>query len=126
MLNERDQKKLNELFSEDEQDLIMDWLCGIIKDYIWDDIRMLVANESIKFNRNSVRSEIETQLRKAKVITTRKSGDDIKGLNLFFEHVEALDVINEPISQVYDYYKKFCTEHQTSHLSKKLFGMGIF
>lgn len=125
MLDNQDQKRLNELFSEDEQEIIIEWLCDNIKAYIWDDVRTLIANESIKFNRNSVRTEIETQLRKAKVITTRKSENDIQGLNLFFEHVEALDVINEPISQVYDYYKKFCTENKASCLSKKLFGMEI-
>ena len=125
MLDDQDKKKLNELFTEDEQELIIDWLCSCIKSYIWDDIRMLVSNESIKFNRTSIRTEIETQLRKAKVITARKSEDDVSGLNMFFEHVEDLDVINEPISQVYDYYKKFCVENQTSYVSKKLFGMEI-
>lgn len=125
MLDERDQKKLNELFSEEERELIITWLCDNVKNYIWDDIRMLVANESIKFNRTSIRSEIETQLRKAKVITTRKSENDVSGLNMFFEHVEDLDVINEPISQVYDYYKKFCVENKTSYVSKKLFGMEL-
>lgn len=125
MLDDQDKKRLNELFTEDEQELIIDWLCSNIKSYIWDDIRMLVANESIKFNRTLIRSELETQLRKAKVITARKSEDDIHGLNMFFEHVEDLDVINEPISQVYDYYKKFCVENKTSYVSKKLFGIEI-
>ena len=125
MLDDQDKKRLNELFTEDEQELIIDWLCSNIKSYIWDDIRMLVANESIKFNRTLIRSELETQLRKAKVITARKSEDDINGLNMFFEHVEDLDVINEPISQVYDYYKKFCVENKTSYVSKKLFGIEI-
>lgn len=125
MLDDQDKKKLNELFTEDEQELIIDWLCSNIKSYIWDDVRMLVANESIKFNRTSICTEIETQLRKAKVITARKSGDDIKGLNAFFEHMDALDIIGESVSDVYNYYEKFCNENKMSRVSKKLFGIEL-
>lgn len=120
-----DKAILDELFSETEQQVILTWICENIKDYIWDDIRTVIANDSYKFNRNAIVGEIETQLRKAKVITPQKTATDIKGLNLFFEGLDELDIVDEPISDIYDSYVEVCKNNKTPHLSKKLFGAEI-
>ena len=124
-MNAEDKVILDELFSETEQQVILTWICENIKDHIWDDIRTSIASDSYKFNRNAIVGEIETQLRKAKIITPQKTTTDIKGLNLFFEGLDELDIVNESISDIYDSYVEVCKQNKKPHLSKKLFGAEI-
>ena len=124
-MNAEDKVILDELFSEQEQQVILTWICENIKDYIWDDIRTVIANDSYKFNKNAIVGEIENQLKKAKIISPQKTVTDVKGLNLFFEGLDELDIVNEPISYIYDSYVEVCKNNKTPHLSKKMFGAEI-
>ena len=117
-----DKKQLNELFTKEEQEIVLDWICSNIKSYLWDDIKAMIANESYKYNKNSVRTEVEHQLKKANVITARKSENQIAGFNLFIEGLDELDIVNESVSNVYESYLDTCRQNKVSHLSKKLFG----
>lgn len=120
-MNAEDKEILNELFDEDEQAALESYITEILNIQVTATIKDYIAKEVNRFCKNAISTEVETQLKQAKVVTALKGIDNIASVTDFLDDLDIDEILGEPVNEVYLAYRHFSIGKKIEPVSQKLF-----
>lgn len=120
-MNAEDREIIETLFDEDERAALEAFIVAIINEHMSGTVKDYIAKDVNSFCKNAISTEVESQLKKAKVVTALKGIDDVTSVTDFLNSMDIEEIVGESVNDVYLAYRHFSIGKKIQPVSKKMF-----